>query len=109
MKSKILLSFLFVALTGCISRKEIIASLFLNNGMSPEMCGKDKASSPNPVLWDYGFYRRLNAGGFEFISFCDSRSMEWVAVNKRDLENILNANLPTASPAPIQSVVSDQE
>jgi len=47
-----------------------------------------------PSLWDYGFYRRLNTGQLEFISFCDPRAADWIAVHKADLKKILDELLP---------------
>lgn len=90
----LLLVCLVLSLPGCVSRGEIKAAIWLNNGSDPAQCGLSRATSPNPVLWDHGFYRRLDAGGFEFISFCDPRSSEWFAIYRSDLEEILNETLP---------------
>lgn len=79
---------------GCISRGEIRASIWLNNASDPALCGPSRALSPHPALWDRGFYRRLDAGGFDFISFCDPRAAQWIGIHRADLEAILNETLP---------------
>lgn len=75
-------------LSGCMTRSEVKAHIWLNNGMDPELCARE------PVLWNYGFYRKLNNGKLEFISFCDPRSRDWQAIHNRDLEEILDKLLP---------------
>jgi hypothetical protein len=47
-----------------------------------------------PVLKDHGFYRRLDGGKFEFISFCDPESKHWLSMYDRDFENLLDKTLP---------------
>jgi hypothetical protein len=42
------------------------------------------------LLKDYGLYRRLNNGNFEFVSFCDSKAKEFLSMYKSDLEDLLN-------------------
>lgn len=79
---------------GCITRGQINAAIWKNNGLDPELCGPSKAESKNPQLWDYGFYRRLNNGKFEFLPFCSLTSNEFFAIQKDDLEKILNRTLP---------------
>lgn len=72
----------------CITRGEIQAYIFNNNGVPPELCDKE------PELKKHGFYRTLNNGKFEFISFCDPLSVHWLAIYDKDLEKLLNENLP---------------
>ncbi len=86
-----------ILLAGCksVSKKEIDAVLWLHNGAPPEMCGADEATSPYPLLWKYGFYRVLNTGKYEFISFCNPRALDWFGVEKNDLNRLLKkAGLP---------------
>lgn len=78
--------FLFIAsvsLFGCLSKQEIEATIWLNNGLPVGICEK------NPELYDFGFYRKLDDGDLEFISFCDPRSKEWFGIYKDDLNRIL--------------------
>ena len=68
-----------------ITRSEIEATVWLNNSPLPnEIC------RANPELTRYGFYRRLNDGRFEFVSFCRPNAKEWIAIHKDDLERLLN-------------------
>jgi hypothetical protein len=80
---------------GCVTRAEIKASSWLNNAPIPaDLCEK------YPELKEYGFYRRLNSGNFEFISYCQpcepprSCASDFVAFYKADLDKILDKLLP---------------
>lgn len=75
-------------LAGCVTRSEIKAALWLNNGMDAGLCARE------PALRNYGFYRRLNDGKLEFISYCNPVAREFFAIHKKDLEELLNATLP---------------
>ncbi len=90
MKNKILIGiFLAISLTGCLSRKEIQASIWLNNAPIPvELCEE------KPELKQYGFYRRLNDGKLEFISFCDPSAHKWLAMYETDFNRILDELIP---------------
>lgn len=79
---------------GCVTRGEIKAAIWMNNGSDPALCGPSRAESKNPVLWDHGVFRRLNSGGFEFLSFCHPAVREYFAISRADLETILNETLP---------------
>jgi hypothetical protein len=86
---RILLALSFVTLCqGCISRSEIRAAIWLHNGLPADVCERE------PVLKDHGFYRRLDGGKFEFISFCDPESKHWLSMYDRDFENLLDKTLP---------------
>lgn len=70
---------------GCVSKKKLKAYLWLNNAPIPkEICDRE------PVLKDYGLYRRLNNGSFEFVSFCELKSKEFLSMYRDDLENLLH-------------------
>jgi hypothetical protein len=80
--SMILLILSMLILTGCktVSREEIDAVLWLNNAPLPaEICA---------VSDRYGFYRKLNDGKLEFISWCKTEAADYVAIRKDDLEKI---------------------
>jgi len=77
-----------VIASGCITRAEIKASLWLNNGIPEEVCSRE------PSLRDHGFYRRLNDGKLEFISFCSPDASRWISIYDADLEKILDETLP---------------
>lgn len=85
-----LVLFLSLISQGCLSistKKKIRSSVWLNNSPLPAQICTTEAK-------DYGFYRRLNQGGFEFVSFCNPVAPEWIAIHYRDLEEILNETLP---------------
>jgi len=93
------LSALFLALllaaSGCVTRKEVDAASWLNNGPIPaEICDRE------PVLKDYGFFRRLDDGTFQFLSFCNESSPRMIAFKDEDLKKILDALLPEKKPKP---------
>jgi hypothetical protein len=68
-----------------VTRNRINAYLWLNNSPVPqEICDRE------PTLKDYGIYRRLNDGNFEFISICNIKMKNFLAMHKDDLSRILN-------------------
>jgi hypothetical protein len=76
---------LLILCQGCVSKREINAAIWLNNSPLPvEICERD------PVLKQYGFYRRLNNGKFEFISFCDEKARNWLSMHKDDFNRIMD-------------------
>lgn len=63
--------------------------MWLNNGPIPaDICERE------PDLKLRGFYRRLNSGKLEFISFCNPIANDLLGIHKTDLEKILDALLP---------------
>jgi hypothetical protein len=67
-----------------VTRQRINAYLWVNNFPAPpEICDRE------PLLKDYGIFRRLNNGNFEFISMCDPRLKDFYSMNKEDLKKIL--------------------
>lgn len=87
MSRVLVLVFTSLIVTGCITRGQIDASAWLNNGLPAELCQSD------PRLMDYGFYRKLNTGHFEFIPFCDPLALHMTAFHDQDLEKILDGLL----------------
>lgn len=64
------------------------AAAWLNNGLPAELCEKE------PLLKNYGFYRKLNTGKYEFIGFCSPDSAHWIAFFDQDLKKLLDATVP---------------
>jgi hypothetical protein len=64
MRISILMLLASLGLTSCISRKEVLAEVWLQSGLPPELCEK------YPEIKAYGQYRELNTGKFENISYC---------------------------------------
>jgi len=80
-----------LSLTSCLvpKRSEIDANIWLNNGPLPaELC------AANPDLALFGFYRRLNDDRLEFVSFCNPASREWLAINDKDFNKLLDKYVP---------------
>lgn len=63
----------------------------MHNGLPDELCVKADEYQAQGIGWDYGFYRKLNDGNYEFISFCDPKSKEWFAMHKDDLAKVLDS------------------
>jgi hypothetical protein len=80
------LSLLMTSLVSCrVTRQEVEATLWLNNSPIPaEVCRKE------PDLWKYGFYRRLDSGKFEFVSFCKLEARKWIAIYEDDMNRLLD-------------------
>lgn len=53
-----------ILLQGCISRKEVVAEIWLQSGLPEDLCIRE------PELQKYGIYRKLDSGKYEFISYC---------------------------------------
>jgi hypothetical protein len=76
----------FLTLGGCktITKSRIDAAIWLNNAPLPkEIC------EANPDLYKRGFYRRLDSGKLEFISFCNPLARRWVSAFDEDFQKIL--------------------
>lgn len=87
MKAKILLIILALPLIAakCPTKTQINAAIWLNNGLPAEFCC-DKCEG-----WEYGFYRKLNDGKFEFISLCDPKAKDWVSMHKDDFKKFTDS------------------
>jgi hypothetical protein len=69
----------------CVSKREINAAIWLNNTPIPQdICDRQIE------LWSYGFYRKLNNGKIEFVSFCKKEAREWLAMNKVDFNKFMD-------------------
>ena len=78
-------------LTSCLGpkRKEIEATLWLNNAPLPAyLC------ILHSELRDYGFYRKLEDGRIEFVSFCQAEAQRWIAIHESDLKRLLDKYVP---------------
>jgi len=82
------LTLLIVLLPACVSKSVIKASIWMNTPLPSELCEE------KPELKQYGVYRKLNSGKYEFLSYCDPKIAEWLSIWKTDLETILGETLP---------------
>ena len=81
----VLALFALICQASCVTRKKVNAYLWLNNSPIPqEICERE------PDLKDYGLYRKLNGGGFEFVSFCEVKARDFFSMYKTDFERLLN-------------------
>lgn len=76
--------FALLVLTSCISREEIDAALWNSDRIPVELCEK------YPEIKDYGFFRVLNSGNEEFVSFCSNEAKAYFAMYNKDFEKLVN-------------------
>lgn len=72
---------------GCPSKKEIQASIWLNDSLV-DVCEQ------YPGVERYGFYRQLNNGTQEFISYCNPLAKEMLGMHKSDFERFVKETWP---------------
>jgi hypothetical protein len=77
-----------LALSGCVSREEINAKLWLSSGIQEDICEK------YPEIKRYGFYRKLNDGRYEIMSYCAKSAKKQISMLENDLNAILDKTLP---------------
>lgn len=86
---------IFLLLLCCCSckptRDEINATVWLNNTNATEF---KKLCAQERDLWKIGFYRILNSGQIEFISFCNENAYMYFAIESKDFNEILDKYLP---------------
>ena len=85
-------------LQGCPSRAEIDAEIWLNSGITPDVCAK------YPELKQFGIYRKLDTGKYEFISYCTTvpdangnqvnAVQQYLSVNAQKFNKFLDELLP---------------
>lgn len=75
---------LMICLTSCLTRREIEATVWLNNAPIP-------SSECTAAIAKRGFYRKLDSGKVEFVSFCSPEARQWLAIHKDDLQRILDS------------------
>ena len=81
--------FLLLFLCSCVTREKIEATIWLTNAPLPlEYCDQI------PELRQYGFYRKLDTGKIEFVSFCKKESRDFVTMPRSEFDKILDQALP---------------
>lgn len=93
MLNLLILSLSLLLFTSCKTptRPEINAKIWLNNSGGPSLqtiCAREEA------LKNFGFYRKLNNGKLEFVSFCSSDAKNFFAVTEKDFNEILDKYIP---------------
>jgi hypothetical protein len=79
---------LLTILPACPNRVEIRAHFFDNTGIPEHVCAK------YPELWEFGMFRKLNDGKYEFVSYCKPEAQLYLDIYKDDLNNMLDKYLP---------------
>lgn len=75
--------FALLVLTSCLTREEIDAALWNSDRIPVEYCEK------YPEIKEYGFYRKLNDGNEEFVSFCSDNAKTYFAMYNKDFEKLV--------------------
>ena len=88
MLGRLLVSLVLLSALGCPSKKEIEASIWLNDGLPLALCEQ------YPDLAKYGVYRQLNNGSQEFMSYCNPLVKDWLGIHKADFEKFVKATWP---------------
>lgn len=100
-------SLLFQGCRSYPTRKEVEAAIWnVNFPLPAEVCGPKldpkECTTDSKSPWCYGFYRVLNAGGFEFISLCQPEATQMNGIWGPQLKNILDKYLPEKPQEPRQ-------
>jgi hypothetical protein len=87
-----------IFLSGCPTRQEIKANLWLNSGLPADLCKQ------LPEIKKYGMYRRLNddvcrengkaVPCYELQAYCNPQSQNYFSVLDTTLDKMLDAYLP---------------
>lgn len=71
--------FLFLLLTGCSTlAPKFSGSIWLHKPIPSEFCTKE--------LFEYGIYRRLNDGNYEWVAYCSPGISDYLSSYKDDVE-----------------------
>lgn len=80
-----------VSTSGCLTRAKVQALVWLNNSGSPEFLA---LCEQTPALKDFGFYRKLDNGQLDFISFCKPAAQQMLTMTEQDFNNLMDQYLP---------------
>jgi hypothetical protein len=83
-----LVPLLLIILQACISRKQVVAETWLNSGLPADVCEK------YPEIKEYGIYRKLDSGQYEFLSYCKNESQNYISIQGDKFRRILDSLLP---------------
>lgn len=80
--------------TGCVTRRQIEAAIWINNFYPDEGESISELCINDPRLERYVFYRKLNNGKFEVISICDPNAGTMFSMTASDVKEMLDGTLP---------------
>ena len=72
-----------LAISGCITRQEIDAHIWLQSGIPATVC------QASPKIAKSGIYRKLNNGKYEFISYCSPLIRHYLSIKDSEYEELL--------------------
>ena len=78
------MAMLLILSQGCVTRSRVNANLWFGIAIPEDICNK------HAEIKDYGIYRKLNTGKFEFVSICSDEYQDYFSIHKDDLERLLN-------------------
>lgn len=84
----LLSTLLLPALSGCVSRAEIKAEIWLQSGLPKDLCER------YPDIAKSGLYRKLNSGKYEFLSYCKPQVKKYVSMHGDKFNEFLDETLP---------------
>jgi hypothetical protein len=84
-----MVSLICLASSGCITRGQVEATIWLNNLPVPE-----EICLQVPALRQRGIVRRLDTGQLEFVSVCNPKINEFLSTHRTDFDRILDALIP---------------
>lgn len=73
------------------TRQEVNAKIWLNNSGG---AAYKALCLEQPKLKDHGFYRKLNNGKLEFVSFCSSTATKFFGVSEKDFNELMDKYIP---------------
>lgn len=88
MKTKFLIVLASMSLMGCPKRAEIRAEMWLNSGLPEDICERA------PELKQFGMYRKLNTGKYEFLAYCRPESAKYFGISEKRFNELLDELLP---------------
>jgi hypothetical protein len=77
---------MFLVSCQTITRPEVDAETWLHSAIPQELC--------TPEIRQYGIYRKLDDGTFEFISYCQTEVKNYIGFNTEKFQRVLDALLP---------------
>ena len=93
---------LSLTLSGCVTRQQIEASIWIDSGLpasacagASDECKKDPVKCPEELWgWRYGKYRIVENDKLAFVAYCTIENGRWSSIETQKLKEILDKALP---------------
>lgn len=92
MISRVLIILCALLMGSCIDRERLVASVWLNSGVSKSACEVLDRAGFNTD--DFRIYRVLSDSNEEAVPYCSPYMSEYVTFHKSDLERIIDLTIP---------------